>query len=238
MRRIGILFGVFVLTAAACGSSGGSTGAKPSSTTKATNPITDRDARLGRAGLVRPADVPGFTAGPHSTKAELDAIEARQRTIPECATFAAARRDGERQQRSPRFKRQQVASVDSSTDIYPDTSAIAAQLELYRNPTIIDCLRVLYTALIAERLGTTATVDQLDVSPIAVENVGDGQFGFRVSVTISKSGKSQTILSDIVGVQVGRVGLSLNVGGSQAEMAELESRLVPLLVDRLQRAGA
>lgn len=239
--RIPVLLAAVVLLGAAC-SSGGSSGGS-TTTTAARNPSSSSttappgDAALAAAGLVTQADLPGYTRNPASTKRELDAIDAKAKTLPECQTFEAAKRDGEVQRRSPKWAKNQT-TVDSSTDVYADTAEIAAQLELYRDPTIIDCYRALYTAVITERLGTKGTLVSVDISPIAVEIVGDAQFGFRITVTVESNGATQTQIADAIGIQVGRVGLSLNVSGTVAEMAKVESELLPVLVKRLQDAQA
>ena len=61
------------------------------------------------------------------------------------------------------------------------------------------------------------------MSPIAVDDVGDGAYGFRITAAVTRSGAPQTILSDIVGVAVGRVGVSLTVTSSDAAgLAQVE----------------
>ena len=87
-------------------------------------------------------------------------------------------------------------------------------------------------------MGAKGTVDDLSVSPIAVDNLGDGQFGFRLTVNLSSQGRSATLTSDIIGIMVGRFGLELNVDGTPAQLAELETTLLPTLVGRMQQAGA
>ena len=111
-------------------------------------------------------------------------------------------------------------------------------MDLYQDPTTVDCFHALYLKAITASVGAKGTVDDLSVSPIAVDNLGDGQFGFRLTVNLSSQGQSATLTSDIIGIMVGRFGLELNVDGTPAELAELETTLLPTLVGRMQQAGA
>lgn len=194
------------------------------------------DVALAKAGLITQSDVPGFTANPATTKAELDEIDALAKTLPACRTFMAAKQDGDVQRHSPQWAKEQT-TTDSGTDVYADVDAITAQLELYRDPTIVDCYRALYTAAVSKIVPPNATVS-VDVSPIAVEIVGDAQFGFRITVRIESEGRTDGQVADVIGVQVGRVGLTLNVSGTVPVMAKLESDLLPVLVKRLEDAQA
>lgn len=240
--RIATLLTTVVLVAAACGSSSSSGTAKGSSTstssrTSSTTAAPSGDVALAKAGLVTQADLPDFTPNPATTKKELDEIDALAKTLPACQTFMAAKQDGDVQRRSPQWAQNQT-TVDSGTDVYADVATITAQLELYRDPTVIDCYRSLYTEVVTKSLQGQGTLVSLDVSPIAVEVVGDAQFGFRISVTVEIDGTTQSQISDAIGIQVGRVGLTLNVSGTVAEMAQRESELLPVLVKRLQDAQA
>lgn len=224
------------LAACSSGSSKGSSTTTTTARTSSTSTVDREDVALAEAGLITQADVPGFTANPATTKAELDEIDALAKTLPACKTFMAAKQDGDVQRRSPQWAMEQT-TADSSTDVYADVDAITAQLELYRDPTIVDCYRALYTEVIKKGVPKNATV-KVDVSPIAVEVVGDAQFGFRISVQVDSVGRTQTQIADAIGVQVGRAGLSLNVSGTVPEMAKLESDLLPALVKGLEDAQA
>ncbi len=224
------------LAACSSGSSKGSSTTTTKARTSSTSTADREDVVLAKAGLITQADVPGFTANPATTKAELDEIDALAKTLPACQTFMAAKQDGDVQRRSPQWAKEQT-TTDSGTAVYADVDAITPQLELYRDPTIVDCYRALYTAAVSKIVPPNATVS-VDVSPIAVEVVGDAQFGFRITVRIESEGRTDGQVADVIGVQVGRVGLTLNVSGTVPEMAKLESDLLPVLVQRLQDAQA
>ena len=154
--RIATLLTTVVLVAAACGSSSSSGVAKGSSTStssriSSTTAAPSGDVALAKAGLVTQADLPDFTANPATTKKELDEIDALAKTLPACQRFMAAKQDGDVQRRSPQWA-QNHTTVDSGTDVYADVATITAQLELYRDPTIIDCYRALYTEVVTKSL--------------------------------------------------------------------------------------
>ena len=236
MRRIGILF-IASLLVAACGSSSGSkaTAPKPSTTSGTTADSATGDRRIVAAGLLRSADLPGFSSVPSSP--EVEGIDQFAKGLPECANFVTKQQPGANKRKSRRFTRGQEHAT-SAADAYPTVDAIRAQLDLYQDPTTVDCFHALYLKAITENLGAKGTVDDVSVSPIAVENLGDGQFGFRITANLSSQGQPATLTSDIIGVMVGRFGLQLNLDGTTAELAELETTLLPKLVDRMQQAGA
>jgi hypothetical protein len=225
------------LALAACGSSSGSKGADTTSTSSTTrpDPRLAADRKLADAALLRPADLPGFASNPRTGVGEED-LQDLAVGIPGCEFLVAGTRDGRVHLRSPRFSRGQVrVAEDVSVDATQEQ--LAAQLDLYRNPAIVGCLQSVYTKAIKDRLPATAALHDVSVSPIAVDNVGDAQFGFRLTADVTENGTPQTLLSDIVGVTVGRVGVSLNVDAPDpAGLAQLETRLVPLVVRRVENA--
>ena len=55
--------------------------------------------------------------------------------------------------------------------------------------------------------------------------------------TVTENGTPQTLLSDIVGVAVGRVGVSLTAMATEtSDLAQAESHLVPLIARRVEHA--
>jgi hypothetical protein len=238
MRRARILVvGVVALALAACGSSGSSEGGGGTSTSGTTgpDPAVVADRKLGNAALLRPADLPGFATNPRTGLSEPE-LQDLAVGIPGCEFLVAGKRDGRVHVRSPRFIQDQVR-VAEDVSVYATQEQLAAQLELYRNPAIVGCLQSVYTKAIKARLPATASLQDVSVSPIAVENVGDAQFGFRLTVDVTENGTPQTLLSDIVGVTVGRVGVSLNIDAPDAAgLAQVETRLVPLVVHRVENA--
>jgi hypothetical protein len=236
MRRIGILI-VITLLLPGCGSSGGakSSAPEPSTTSTTAAPLARGDRRVIVAGLIRPSDLPGFRAAPASTNAaDVDQVA---KGLPECANYVAKHEPGANKEQSPGYTRDREHARDA-VDAYPTVEAVNAQLDLYQDPTTVDCFHALYLKAITASVGTKGTVDNLSVSPIAVENLGDGQFGFRLTVNLSSQGRSATLTSDIIGIIVGRFGLQLDVDGTPAQLAELETTLLPTLVGRMQQAGA
>lgn len=223
---------VLAIAATACGSSSGSKAAPP--TTTSTKPSLDQ--RVIAAGLIRPSDLPGYSHKPRTTSASPE-IDQVVRSFPGCEHFASAYHPGAHKRRSPRFERS-GALLGSSVDVYPSTAAIAAQLDLYRNPTSLPCLREAARTVVTHNLGTTGTVKSLEISPISVNILGDGEIAYRFTATVARRGETTTGLLDFVGVAVGRFALSFNAEGTTARLAELETALLPKLVDRMKQAGA
>jgi|GEM_PF-5489047 hypothetical protein len=234
MRRIGALFGVLVLTTTACGNSGGSKGAQPAKPTTTTTKPT-KVQTIVAAGLLRGSDLPGYSQRPPGTNSsDFDQLA---KGVPGCEAFVSALVHGSHRQKSPRFTRGGV-HVDDSVDFYGSAADIAGQVDLFRDPATLPCLRDALRKGLTEQLGTTATIDALDVSPIAVNEVGDGQFALRFTITIDQNGQKSTILMDLVGVAVGRFALSFISQGTTEQVAELETTLIPKVVDRMKQAGA
>jgi hypothetical protein len=227
-----VLVGALVVAIAACGSSGGSKGGGTSTTTEDS---LAADRALATTAVIRPEDLPGFSASPRSGDGEVE-IQDLAAGIPGCEELVAGKRDGRVRVKSPKFT-QGAVSIDEDVSVYGTKADLAAQLELYRSPSIIGCLQALYEKAVTERLPPNATIQDVSVSPIAVENVGDGQFGFRLTVNLTESGTPETLYSDIVGVSVGRVGVSLTVMADEvADLAQAESHLVPLIAHRVENA--
>lgn len=238
MRRFLAIGGLVVLLAA-CGSSGGSTsGAGSSSTTSTTGPADPSvaaDRRIAAVAVVRPTDLPGWTvaARPPSKGSE---IKDAARSIPACATFVAGLHDGRVAARSKKLTKDGT-TVTGDADVYATAADLQAQLDLYRDPTIVDCLQQLFTKALQSTAPAGATVESVSVSPIAVEDVGDGSYGFRMTAAVTRDGAPQTILRDIVGVTFGRVGVSLTVTSSDAaNLAEVETTVLPILAQRVHDA--
>jgi hypothetical protein len=227
-----------VLALATCGSSGGSTSAGTSSTTRRgsdADPTLARDRQLARRAIIRPSDLPAFTATPRTGEGE-EKLQDLAAGVPGCEQLIAGKRDGRVHLRSPRFTHGQV-TIDEDVSVYRSPAEMTAQLEVYRQPSIIGCLQALFTKAIQARVPPGTTIQDVSVSPIAVEDVGDGQFGFRLTVQLTENGTPQTLLSDIVGVAVGRVGVSLTAMASEtADLAQAESHLVPLIARRVEHA--
>jgi hypothetical protein len=237
-RTAGVVATALTLVLTACGSGGGSNGATstPSRTTSTTSDTTTSDRRLARAAVIRPADLPGSepTARTRSGGTE---IEELARGIPQCATLAEGLRDGRVRVRSPRLTRLGT-TIDADVDVYATEADAQAQLELYRDPGVIGCFEHLSTKAMRSTAPAGSTVQSVSVSPIAVEDVGDGGYGFRLTATIVHNGVPRTVLSDVVGVAIGRIGVSLTVTGDDtAALARTETAVLPLVAHRVGDAG-
>ncbi len=153
-----------------------------------------------------------------------------------CEHFLEVVREGERSDNSRVFERDDV-QVSTTVEMYPSPAAVSAQLDLLRDPTTLICERALFLKFLTE--GEAGTVNSIDVSPIAIDPLGDGEFASRITASIDAVGQPITLLTDRVGVQVGKFAFSFEVFGTTvAELAELETTLLPKLVDRMRQAGA
>lgn len=233
MRRIGILIAVVVF--AAC-TSGGSTAGTGSTTTTPTKPAggtgTEAD-RIAQAGLIRLRDLPaGYQAGA-PTKSDDDAV----RSTAACDQFPRLTDHGKATASSPSFFNND-SLVGNKVDVFATPAAPRALIEELRDPAIITCLHDLVLASL-RAAKVQPPITSLDVSPIAVDSVGDDGAGFRFTVVTTTNGTPTTTLQDQVAVRVGRTILILRpVASSSGPLAELETTLIPKLVDRLRAAVA
>ena len=228
---------VLVVVLAACGSSGGSaSGAKSSSTTRPDR-VATTDRRIAAAGVLRAADLPGWTVTPRGPSRGSE-IKDLARGVPGCEPLVTGSRDGRVRARSAKFSRDGTI-IDDDVDVYATAAEMQAQLELYRDPAIIGCLQELFTRTLQSTAPTGATVGAVSVSPIAVDASGDGAYGFRLTAAVTRDGVARTILSDIIGVTVGRAGVSFSVDAPDtAGLAQAETTLLPAVVERVRRAQA
>ena len=227
MRRVLFLVSVTLLLAG-CGSSGGSAS---DSTTTTTAPGTAIERQIARAGLLGGAELPGWSRVTRNLSEANDLVTLAD-GIAACGFFT----DGNRQERvnggSSGFQRDTTVA-NSSVVVYRSDADAIAELELYRDPAIIGCLDAVYR----KTLVRNATVRTLSVSPVAVEDVGDGQFGFLVTAEVeSGSAPPRTLLTGIAGLRVGRALSSVNVTGSQASVAEVTTTVLPKLAASLSAA--
>lgn len=222
---------LLVVALAECGGSGSKDTA--SRTTTTTVPTAAADRRLAAAAISRPTDLPGWveTARPGRGEEEIKQLATG---IPGCEALVAGLRDGRVHLRSPKFEQNGV-TVDADVDVYATAADMQAQLELYRAPGVTTCLQNLYAPVMQQRAPAGTTVTSVSVSPIAVEDVGDGGYGFRLTAELVEDGQPQTILSDLVGVGIGRVGASLTVTAADpADLASTEGRLLPIVAQRVR----
>ena len=213
-------------------SSGNSAKGSDSTTTASTKPATAA-GRISQAGLLRRRDLPaGYKTSAPGTNDD-EAI----RSTPACGQFPRLTEHGIATASSPTFFNRETL-VGNKVDVFAKSLGPRALIEELRDPAIIGCLHDLVVA----SLGATkspSTLTSLDVSPLAVDLVGDDSASFRFTAVTTTNGTPRTTLQDQVVVRVGRTILILRpVASSSGPLAELETTLLPVLVDRLQHAGA
>lgn len=229
MRRTGILI-LLLVVGVACSSGSSKSGGTPT-TTASTRPATAAD-RIAQAGLLRRSDFPKDYRAGEPTKSDDAAI----RATPACAAFPLLTDHGIATAYSPSFFSPN-ALVGNKVDVFSDAKPPSAFIEELRDPAIVSCLHDLVVASLAGSPTTASTT--IDVSPIAVDGGGDDSSAFRFTFTTTTNGTSTTTLQDQVVVRVGRTILILRpVAKTSGDLAQLETRLLPLLVDRLRHAGA
>ena len=228
MRRTGIL--VLLVVVSACSSGSSKSGGTPTTTT-ATRPATAAD-RIAQAGLLRHTDFPKDYRAGQPTKSDDAAI----RATPACAAFPLLTDHGIATAYSPSFF-SPSALIGNQVDVFSDAKAPRALIEELRDPAIVGCLHDLVVASLAGSPTTASTT--IDVSPIAVDGAGEDTSAFRFTFMTTTNGTSTTTLQDQVVVRVGRTILILRpVAKTAGDLAQLETRLLPVLVKRLEQAGA
>ena len=229
MSRIAVFVISASLVFSACGSSGGGSASK--STTTTTAPGTAVERTIARAGLLTKTDIPGSSRVTRSPSEANDLVTA-SKGIAACDFFTNGNIREHVNGGSYGFQRDTTVA-NSSVVVYASDADAVAELELYRNPAIIGCLDAVYRKALAQ----TGTLSALSVSPMAVEIVGDGQFGFLFTAEFATgSAAPRTLVTGIAGVRVGRALSSLNIAGPQPTVVEIQTTALPKLADRLKAA--
>ncbi len=230
MRRTGFLIVVLMFISVACDPNASSTAHQ---STKAAKVAADR--KTISAGLIRPADLRGWVHSPPTSDSDPDLLKLA-RKVPGCEHFVEVVREGRPKRDSKKFERDDH-QVDDSVEAYASTAEAADQLDLARDPATLTCQKDIFGAFSANQL--PATIKRLDISPIAINELGDSDFAFRVTISMDLAGQSVDLLFDTAIVQVGRFVLSFNATAPDtAGLAQLETTLLPVLVARLKKAGA
>lgn len=214
------LAGAFLL--AACGSSSGSS----SSTTQPVGKAPDR--KLAQAGLLVQSDLPGYAPG-NANPSEAASLATDAKKTPGCETFVANAKPDALHGWSRSYRLASTV-VDGSVAVYPTEADAVAQLDAFRDPAMIGCLEALY------RTALGAQVQSLSVSPVAASNVDNG-FGYLVTATLVAPGGTETQLVGIQGVQQGRALASINVTGTQEQINQVSSTVLPNIQQRLKDAA-
>lgn len=230
MRRTLVLAVTAIAVLGACGSD------SAKSTTTTTQPGTATDRRIANAALVTDRDLDGFgpvDPGP-SEAADLNDLG---KDFAQCSFALQAAPRALLKGRSRGYQRGDTV-VNSSVTVYKTTAGAAADLEFYRDPAMIGCLEQVYRKSVTSGLPTGSTIQSLSVSPIAPTTGGEATFGFRVTATATSGTGPQTVITDAVGAQVGRAVFSLNILGSAADSAEVQTKVFAHVVDRIRAAEA
>ena len=246
MRRFGVL--VLACTLAACGSSGGgsapgtsTTSAPPRTTTTTLSPAAQALRPIVDAGLLQLGDLPAGASD--SGQVAVSHTEAIMRGIDSCRPFAALADHGVTDGTSNTFTVGKVQTFDT-VEVFGTPADADARRSLYQDPAIIDCLAKRYEEPFAKGhqvLPKNVKLAGTDVSPLAVDPYGDGEFGFRITInfTITKSGatSNEAITTDLIGVQIGQAIVTLqSTGGTAADDAAIETMALPQIVGRVRTA--
>lgn len=249
MRRFGVLIALTALVVlAGCGSSGDdtkatSTTAAPRSTTTTTlSPEAQALQPVVDAGLLRLTDLPAdFVATPGPARTNSDRII---KNLDQCEQFRDLTQHGITSATSSQFTNRTQSAFDT-VDVFATPAAAEAKRTLLENPRIIDCLAARYADPFTKGhnvLPKNVKLVGTDVSPLALGPAGDAINGFRVTTTFAITTKGETrnemARTDLIIFQVGAALVTMETGGTEAELAEIETTAIPKLVERLTAAAA
>ena len=180
-------------------------------------------------------DLPGWTSTARRRRRG-DEIKELARGIPGCEQFVAGIRDG-LVRTVGKFTRNGT-TVDGDVDVYATAADLQAQLELYRDPGIVDCLQNLFTKALQSTAPAGATVENVSVSPIAVEDVGDGPTGSgsprRSRATARRRRSSPTSSAS---PSVASACRSPSPRPTPLRSRQVETTLLPIMAQRVHDAG-
>ncbi len=119
-------------------------------------------------------------------------------------------------------------------------------MDLTKDPGFVGCLQARFEYPFTKgkvQVQQGATFDGADISPLALDPAGDDVTGFRVTgnftIKTDKKTTTETVLTDLVYVQVGRTLVTLqSTGGTAADFAAIETTALPAVAGRLQAALA
>jgi hypothetical protein len=238
VRRPLVVVGLCVLLLTACDSGGSETEPRTSTTTAPRRPAAGTvaaDRLLARAVVVRRTDLRRWDVAP-TTGITGAGLRGAASTIPACSTLVALLQDGRVHLPSPKFVRG-AATVESVVDVYASAADLQAQLDAYRDPAVIGCLQSLFGALLQSRVPVGGTLGDVSVSPIASPDATGEGYAYRITAPVTGIDPPITITYDVVGIAVGRVGVTLAVAGTDAvDVIRTETTLVSTLTRRIRRA--
>ena len=232
---------MLVFITGACASSDRSSNPAEDTTTSTRSQATADAQRIADAGLVTQADVPAGFVGRPKESTSTEESDRRLRATPACEPFEALTEPGLVRAHSKEYGLGQGRVFDSVA-MFATRAEAASQLELFTDPRIVDCIQGRFERTFKDAnssLPEGVTVSGVNISPLAIDPYGDGTFGFRATITLTEGGAPQIILTDIVGVQVGRAAVTVqSTGDTSADLAQLETTVIPKIVARLRAAGA
>jgi hypothetical protein len=236
VRRALIIVGLCALALTACDSGG--SGARRGTTTTSHAPAEGTvaaDRALARTVLLRRTDLRGWEVAPGTDVNGANLRDAAG-TVPACAPLVGRLLPGRVHLQSPKFTRG-TATVQSDVDVYASAAALQAQLETYRDPAVIECLRSLFGALLQSRVPVGATLGEVSVSPIAGPDATAEGYAYRVTAPATGDGPPVTITEGILGIAIGRVGVTLTVAGTNAvDVIRTETTVAATLTRRVRQA--
>lgn len=235
-----------VTALAACGSDGTTTSStsKAPTTTTTLSPEEEAAQPLLDAGTLVLDDLPeGFTDTGTVADSDADTIFGGEDA---CEAFRLLTDHGVASRFSPVFRRESAGAFDR-VDAYLTADDAAARMALTKEPGFVDCLHA--RADFPYRTGAAqlpegTTYDGSDVSPLAVDIIGDDTTGYRITGHFVLEGddarSTETVLTDIIFLRVGRALVELSVAGPDtATLAEVETTALGRIADRLaEQLGA
>ncbi|HSO95145.1 MAG TPA: hypothetical protein VLV81_03805 [Acidimicrobiia bacterium] len=191
--------------------------------------VSARDRAILAAGVVQRADVP---AGWVSQKQTVGS-GARYKGIPACKSFATvlnATTLTVPHRLSPEFSDPASATrttlAANTAYAFHDATAAGRYLDAYRAARVAACLtQALQPAVKGSVPGASPTVSVVPLTDLA--GLGDDAVGYRLTVTASSQGTSQTLYADIVDVRVGRAVLGFTFQNLGADLPSAVSIIRP-----------
>lgn len=177
------------------------------------NGAVEADRQLAERAILRLDD---FPPGWQERVTQDEADEESQARIAECAGYSfEALYGGGEQADSPTFVSPQDQEVRSSATVHATDDQAARRHGAITDPGTIDC--------IADEMGRAAAlagvqegfeVLDLEINRLSTSEFGNETYGYRIMVELSSRGMTVPVYFDIVGVRVGRVGVTVQASST------------------------